>query len=151
MTNNFQRKGSISNAHVGREFERRVKKHFGEKGLALIENLSVDVGIANRKKPHAFDLGSPRDKVLIECKAHTWTSGGNVPSAKITTWDQAMYYFAIAPGDYRKLFCMQRDCSPKTGESLSEYYVRLRYHLIPNDVEFWEFDLDTDKVARILI
>ena len=115
MTNNFQRIGSISNAHVGREFERRVKKHFREKGLALIENLSVDVGIANRKKPHAFDLGSSRDKVLIECKAHTWTSGGNVPSAKITTWDQAMYYFAMAPGDFRKLFCMQRDRSPKTG------------------------------------
>ena len=148
---NFQRKGSISNAHVGREFEELVKKHLNSKGYSLIENISVAIGISDRKKSHAFDLGSRPNKILVECKAHTWTSGGNVPSAKITTWDQAMYYFAISPPEFRKLFCMQRDLNPKTGESLAEYYTRLRYHLIPNDVEFWEFDLSSGDVDRVNI
>ena len=131
---NFQRKGSISNAHVGREFEQIVKTHFRNKGYSLTENFSVAVGVSYRKKPHAFDLGNNTDNILIECKAHTWTSGGNVPSAKITTWDQAMFYFAISPKEYRMLFCIQRDINPKSGKSLAEYYTRLRYHLIPTNV-----------------
>ena len=60
-----------------------------------------------------------------------------------------MYYFAISPNEYRKLFCVQRDLNPKTGESLAEYYIRLRYHLIPTDVEFWEFDLSNGDVVCV--
>lgn len=44
------------------------------------------------KKKHSFDLGC-KDKKIVECKSHKWTSGGNIPSAKLNVWNEAMYYF----------------------------------------------------------
>lgn len=105
---NFQRKGAISNAHVGREFEERARAVLGEHGLALDTNHKVAVGIALEKKQHAFDLGSENPKVIVECKAHTWTEGNKVPSAKMINWAEAMYYFYMAPGTYRKIFFVER-------------------------------------------
>ena len=67
-------------------------------------------------------------------------------SAKITVWNEAMYYFAIAPPSYRKIFFVLRDVRAKTGESLAEYYVRTYRHLIPSDVEVWEYDQETTSV-----
>jgi hypothetical protein len=57
MENNFQRLGSISNTHVGREFEEAARLFF------------------------AVDLGSDDSPILVECKSFTWTSGGNSQSA----------------------------------------------------------------------
>ena len=103
MDKPFQRKGAKSNTHVGKEFEKAVKKFFSTQGLSLQEDISVDIGI-NDKRPHNFDLGNLNKNILVECKSHTWTEGGNVPSAKITTWDQAMYFFHVAPKGYRKIY-----------------------------------------------
>ncbi|WP_251405975.1 hypothetical protein [Metabacillus litoralis] len=66
----------------------------------------------------------------MECKSHKWTSGGNVPSAKLTVWNEAMYYILLAPEDYRKFFIL-KDYSEKGGETLGEYYIRAYGHLIP--------------------
>lgn len=148
MDKPFQRKGSKSNTHVGKEFEKAAKKFFANQGLLLQKNISINIGI-NGKKPHKFDLGNPNEKVLIECKSHTWTEGGNVPSAKITNWDQAMYYFHAAPTGYRKIFFVLKDYSAKKQETLSEYYIRTKSHLIPRDVEIWEFDENQGKGNRI--
>jgi hypothetical protein len=30
--------------------------------------------------------------------------GGNMTSAKMTVWNEAMYYFHVAPSSYRKIF-----------------------------------------------
>ncbi|GAI26700.1 unnamed protein product, partial [marine sediment metagenome] len=108
MDKPFQRKGAKSNTDVGRVFERKVKAFFANQGLSLEENVPIEIGI-NGKKPHRFDLGSRKKKILVECKSHTWTEGGNVPSAKITTWDQAMYMFVAAPAGYRKVFFALKD------------------------------------------
>ena len=51
-----------------------------------------------------------------------------------------MYYFHLAPGKFRKILFVRRDFSAKQKESLAEYYVRTRGHLIPEDVEIWEYD-----------
>ena len=96
MDKPFQRKGAKSNTHVGKEFERKAREYFANHGLSLQEDVSIDIGI-NGTKAHRFDLGNRDERVLVECKSHTWTEGGNVPSAKITTWDQAMYMFFAAP------------------------------------------------------
>ena len=149
MMDNFQRTGAISNAHVGREFERLAIGVLAEKGIDVIEHFAVDLGVSSRKKPHAFDLGSETPPVIVECKSHRWTSGGNVPSAKLTVWNEAMYYFFCSPRKYRKIFFVLRDERAKTGETLAQYYIRTYSHLIPTDVEIWEYD-DAHRRAEIL-
>ena len=146
MADNFQRIGSISNAHVGRDFEQLAIAALADKGITVTENFSVEVGVSSLKKSHSFDFGSEEPPVLVECKSHRWTSGGNVPSAKITVWNEAMYYFACSPGKYRKIFFVLRDERVNTVETLAQYYIRSYSHLIPEEVEIWEYDESRQRV-----
>ncbi|RLA45829.1 MAG: hypothetical protein DRR42_18990 [Gammaproteobacteria bacterium] len=149
MDKSFQRIGSKSNAHVGRAFELAAQRFFESKGLMLDLGVKIPVGIEGIKKDHAFDLGCLRQKIIVECKSHKWTSGGNVPSAKLTVWNEAMYYFVASPKDYRKIMFVLRDYSSKRGEALAEYYLRTYTHLIPDDVEFWEYDEENQLAQRL--
>ncbi|WP_431064110.1 hypothetical protein [Methylotuvimicrobium sp.] len=145
----FQRLGSKSNAHVGRDFEIVAKEFFSSQGLELMPDLKVLVGVGTIKKEHAFDLGCERQKVIVECKSHRWTSGDNVPSAKMTVWNEAMFYFYVAPEDYRKIMFVLKDRSDKRNETLAEYYLRTYNHLVPSDVEFWEYDESTKNAEKL--
>jgi hypothetical protein len=136
-----QRLGSKSNAHVGKEFELTAQVFLKNIGLDLSLNFNVSIGINEIKKNHAFDLGCVKEKILVECKSHKWTApNDNVPSAKLTVWNEAMYYFIVAPKGYRKIMFVLRDFSEKRKETLAEYYIRTYHHLIPSDVELWEYD-----------
>ena len=146
MDRPFQRKGAQSNTQVGRDFEAKAQAFFAHQGLHLTPGLMLNIGISGRKA-HNFDLGDRKKKVIVECKAHTWTEGDNVPSAKMTAWNQAMFFFHVAPTDYRKIFFVLQDISRKRNETLGQYYVRTNRHLIPTDVEVWEFD-DRNNEAR---
>lgn len=141
----FQRIGSVSNAHVGSDFEKAAQKILASQGLHLVRDFSLPLGIGERKKEHRFDLGSASAEVIVECKSHKWAAGGNVPSAKMTVWNEAMYYFAIAPDNYRKILFVLRAYSEKKGETLAEYYIRTHDHLVPNEVEIWEYDEDAGE------
>lgn len=110
--------------------------------------MTLEIGI-NGRKSHNFDFGDERKKVIVECKAHTWTEGGNVPSAKMTTWNQAMFFFHASPPGYRKILFVLRDFCQKRNESLGEYYIRTNSHLIPSDVEVWEFDEKQEVGKRL--
>ena len=149
MYNNFQRKGAVSNAHVGREFEEIAKLILEEQGINVKSNFHVKIRIGKNKKAHQFDLGSNDPPVIVECKSHRWTSGANVPSAKMTVWNEAMYFFVCAPKIYRKILFVLRDLRKTTNETLAEYYIRTYRHLIPDGVEIWEFDESTSKVNVI--
>ena len=138
--NNFQREGATSNSHVGRAFEERARKVLAAKGLQLTSNHKVPCGVGAVRKNHAFDLGSRHPNVIVECKSHTWTSGGKVPSAKMKNWAEAMFYFHMAPPDYRKIFVVERSIRPGRPESLLTYFLRTQAHMIPPGVEFWELD-----------
>jgi hypothetical protein len=96
---------------------------------------------------HRFDLGSENPPVLVECKSHTWTQGGNMPSAKMTVWNEAMYYFHVAPAIYRKIFFVLKHS--RREQSLASYYLKTHGHLVPEGVELWEFDLETDSGERL--
>jgi hypothetical protein len=146
---NFQRVGAISNAHVGRDFETAAIEVLSAAGIALVKDFAVDVGVSDNKKTHAFDLGSDLPPTLVECKSHRWTTGGNVPSAKMTVWNEAMYYFACAPDKYRKILFVLKDLRNQTGESLARYYIRTYRHLIPPDVEIWEYDEEADRAEVV--
>lgn len=152
MDKPHQRTGSISNAHVGRDFENIALKVFAERGLSLEMNFKVPIGLNGTSKPHAFDLGYEVQKVLVECKSHKWTApNDNVPSAKLTVWNEAMYYFLVAPEGYRKILFVLRDLSEKRQETLAEYYIRTYSHLIPANVEIWEFDETSGEVIELPI
>lgn len=142
---NFQRTGSISNAHVGRAFELRAQHALFRDGVKVDFNHKVPCGVGDIKKDHAFDLGSETPKVIVECKSHTWTSGGNVPSAKMKNWAEAMYYFHMAPREYRKIFFVERSIRPTSRETLLSYFNRTQAHIIPIDVELWELDRDSEE------
>ena len=145
MDNTFQRIGSVSNAHVGRDFEDTALRILAENGIPAEKDFPVKVGVGGKLKIHKFDLGAEEPAVLVECKSHRWTSGNNVPSAKITVWNEAMYYFHCAPGQFRKIFFVLKDARKSNGETLAAYYIRTYGHLIPLGVEIWEFDEDTGK------
>jgi len=80
---------------------------------------------------------------------HRWTGGGNAPSAKLTTWNEAMLFFTVAPPGYRKLLVVLHDLSLKGKETLGGYYVRTHSHIIPEDVEVWEYHEGEGKMTRI--
>jgi hypothetical protein len=113
----------------------------------LTPNFAVPVGASDLKKPRRFDLGSENPRVLVECKSHKWTAGGNMPSAKITVWNESMYYFHIAPPEFRKiLFVLKHD---RRQQSLAAYYLRCYGHLVPKAVEFWEYDDEATVGKRL--
>ena len=143
----FQRVGSISNAHVGRDFETLVAAFFQSQGIALSRNHSVAVGHSGRTKKHRFDWGSEAPPMLVECKSHRWTVGGNSPSAKLTVWNEAMYYFHLAPPLYRKCLCVLSDF--RRGTSLATHYLNNYGHMVPDQIEMWEFDGETGLGVRV--
>jgi hypothetical protein len=143
-----QRRGAESNTRVGREFQASVEDFFTRLGWFLTPSIVVQIGISG-KKSHAFDLGNVKDKILLECKAHKWTEGNNVPSAKLSVWNEAMFFFYVAPRGYRKLLVVLKDFSAKRNETLGEFYVRTCSHLIPDDVEVWEYDESRKDCNRI--
>lgn len=148
MSKPHQRVGSVSNAHVGADFERAALQFFANQGIPLSRNFPVELGLT-KKKIHCFDLGAAKDKIIVECKSHRWTAGARVPSAKMTVWNEAMYYFHLAPGEYRKILFVLHDRREEGGESLLAYYKRTYWHLIPNDVEFMEWDEVTGDIIRV--
>lgn len=145
---NHQRKNATSNTAVGAEFEASTLEELKREYPSLTSPFWLPIGYL-RQKQHKFDLGCAEQRVIVECKSHTSTEGGNVPSAKITTWDQAMLYFFLAPRAYTKLFVAKRDLNPKTGESLAEYYVRTHFHVIPDEVHFIEVDENLGKFISV--
>ena len=139
MNNLHQRIGAISNAHVGAAFEKVALEYFAKKGVVLSPKFSLLIGL-KEKKGHCFDLGAANPRIIVECKSHRWTEGAKVPSAKMTVWNEAMLYFQLAPPNFKKILFVLHDKRKGNGESLLSYYRRTYAHLIPDGVEFLEFD-----------
>lgn len=146
---NFQKDGAISNTQAGNDFESATKAYFASRGIILEEHVALDIGIEGKVKRHKFDLGNTNPRIVVECKSHTWTETDNVPVAKMARWIEAMYYFYASPKGYRKVFFVLKDFSEKHRETLAAYYLRTYEHLIPCDVEFWEYDTATKTAERL--
>ncbi len=145
-----QRIGAISNAHAGRAFEDAVQAFFAAQGLILHRDFPVDIG-HDRKKRHRFDLGSDAPPVLIECKSYAWTATGNSPSAKIRSLNEAILHFMLVPPGYRKMLVMMRSERLAGGETLAVHYARTQGHLVPPDVELWQFDTKARTCERVAV
>ena len=60
-----------------------------------------------------------------------------------------MYYFSLVPDEYRKMmFVLLSRFDPEKG-TLLEKYIRSYPHLIPHDVEIWEFDESLNSAKQI--
>ena len=134
----------------GLRFEELVGAFLNQNlGLKLEPNFSIPVGLGSSRKVRRFDLGSKDPLVLVECKAHTFTDSGNVPSAKISTWNEALLYFLGSPAEARKILFVQKPHRQKDRRSLGEYYLDRYNHLIPSDVELWEYEPSVGAGSRI--
>jgi hypothetical protein len=143
---NHQRLGSISNSHAGREFEAAIAEYLSDMGITLLPGFALEIGY-DQKKSHKFDLGNRDPAILIECKSYTWTTGGNSPSAKIRSLNEAMLHFAVSPPGYRKMLFVLRHLRGEL--SLASHYVKTQGHLIGPDVEIWEFDPAERRAFRV--
>lgn len=147
---NHQRVGSISNSHAGREFEVQAMAYFEEvEGLKLKPSFQVNLGHGELKKGHRFDLGNDDPSVLVECKSHNWTITGFMPSAKMTVWNEAMYYFHLAPSHYRKVLFVLDSSHPRQPNTLAMHYFRTHRHLIPAGVSILQYNPSSRAVKEI--
>ena len=131
---------NMDNTSKGLAFESAVGRFLGTQGFTVSKGYPVAIGVDEIKRPHKFDLGGDSPKVVVECKCHSWTEGGNAPSAKMSVWNEAMYYFSLVPDDYRKMLFVLLSRFDIEGETLLAYYTRRFGHLIPFGVEIWEYD-----------
>ena len=134
----------------GVSFAQGVGVHLKSIGYDIEPEYEVNVSVNGvYQKNHKFDLGN--ESLLVECKSYSWTAGGNIPSAKLTTVNEAMLYFLGTPNRYRKMLFMSATGTRRVGkpETLAEYYVRTRMHIIPEGVEVHEFNLDSLQAKRL--
>ncbi|MEJ8804391.1 hypothetical protein [Pontibacter sp. H249] len=136
----------MSRKSEGTSFEEIAKEIISErKGVTLQKGVPVLVGVTTKKK-HKFDLGNIDEKILVECKHHSWTATGNSPSAKMTIWNEAMLYFLLTPKDFTNILFVKNSICDQKRESLADYYFRTYSHLIPENVEIWEYNPETEEI-----
>ena len=126
------------NPQVGRDFQSLVKvlaeEHYKTK---FLDEKAVLVGYP--PKEHRFDLVSEDSRIVIECKCYTWTNGNNVPSAKMSTLNEAVLYMRSLPEDTHKILAMKKDVRTSNSETLAGYYCRIYGHLL-GDISVLEID-----------
>ena len=126
---------------------RDLAKNALEKELKTTLESEQKLFIGNPGKEHAFDLASKDHSIVIECKNYTWTKTGRVPSAKISTINEAVLYFSFLDENVQKILCLMKSEHPGRKETLAEYYGNTYKHLL-RDVIIYEVSKD-GKAKRI--
>ncbi len=135
------------NPKVGREFQEKVKRWFETNTKSMFE-LERPIFIGNPAKLHKFDIAEKFETIVIECKSYTYTISGNIPSAKLTNLNQAVFYFSLLPAQTEKILVMAYAVHPKRRETLAEYYYRINRHLL-SDVKVLEFNIEANEMRKI--
>lgn len=58
-----------------------------------------------------------------------------------------MYYFHLAPATYRKILFVLKHSRREV--TLASYYLRTHGHMVPDGVEIWEFDTETNSAEQL--
>jgi len=116
-----------------RAFEERAGDYFEDRFGVDLSETKLQIG---PDQHHKFDLVSPDEDLLIECKSFTWTDGENFPQAKISTANETILFLSRAEAD-RKLLVMQDDVAPD-GRSLVQTYAD-RYGGLTENIEVWQY------------
>ena len=119
-----------------------------EEELTTILKPEVKISIGEPKIEHAFDLANENKSIVIECKNYTWTKAGNVPSAKVSTLNEAVLYFSFLDANVRKILCLKKSVHIKKQGSFAEYYVRTYGHLL-RDITVYGIDESTQEIKKL--
>ena len=96
--NNFAsditRNSNSENTKKGRDFQEKVKEWF-EMNAKMHFELEHPILIGQPAKLHKFDIADKSESIVIECKAYAYTITGNISSAKLTTLNEAVFYFSF--------------------------------------------------------
>ena len=134
------------NPKIGREFEGFVKTSLDIKFGIKFSKQAIRIG--NPPKAHSFDLVSENGNIIVECKNYSWTTSGNVPSAKCATLNEAVLYLIKSPKNAKKIIVLRRSFNDKKKESLAEYYSRTYAHLL-DGISIMELDTDNMVLKSI--
>jgi len=136
------------NTSKGREFQllaaRCLSDHLHTK---FITEHAISIG--SPPKPHHFDLASIDNKYIGECKNFSWTEGNNIPSAKMTTINEAVFYLQHVPSDKIRFVILRRDINNKRRESIAEYYYRINKHLL-SGIKILELNPDDESIKELI-
>lgn len=128
----------------GAAFQRQVLEWFKAKYNTGFE-LEKKIPIGNPAKDHKFDIVNTAGTIAVECKRHTWTETGNIPSAKMAFANEAAFYLSFLPDTYEKYIVLLKSFHPKRNESLAEYYYRTNRHLL-GKIKVAEYDPDQKEL-----
>lgn len=135
------------NSKKGKDFQEFVREVLVEKfGVDFVSETAFAIG--NPAKDHKFSLVSIDSKIIAVTKNYSWTETGNVPSGKMASLNETVFYLQHAPSDTKKLIVLKWDKHPKRKESLAEYYFRTYKHLL-DDVKILEVDSNTRSIKEI--
>ena len=138
---------NADNPRVGAAFQNEVAKWFENKYHKEFI-LERKIAIGNPGKEHKFDIVAADDSIAVECKCYTWTTTGNVPSAKMGFTNEAAFYLSFLPNTYEKYIVMLYATHEKRDESLAEYYYRMNKHLL-GETKIAEYDPKTNKLVIV--
>lgn len=140
------------NSLNGRQFQNSVQAIFNNLFNTSFEQ-EVAIPIGTPPKDHKFDLANSDRSAVVECKNYRWTKSGNVPSAKLTGLDEAVFYFNFLPKEHtKKILCIKECIHQEKQETLAHYFVRMHGHLlgdvcvfeISNNGDVYSYELSKD-------
>jgi len=126
------------NPKVGKRFQEFVFSLM-QKYFRIDFTLEEPISIGSPPKIHRFDCASADKSIVVECKHYTWTSTGNIPSAKMMGLNEAVFYMSYLPLATRKIIVVYKDTTASKAESFAEYYCRINGHLL-RGIEIVEVD-----------
>lgn len=116
-----------------KNFENLVEGYFEDTlGVQFENQVPQDDADGGR---HKFDVVSIDREIVIECKSHTWTRGGNYPAAKATDALVTVEHLKRHSAK-RKLLVFQDD--RMQGKSLAETFVRRNKERL-SGIEVWVY------------
>lgn len=115
--------------------------YFARQGIELEQDWKIKIKASLIRGEHIFQFVSKRHKIIIECADQSWTESGNPDRLKLPTWNEAMYFFRLAPKNYTKILFVKKSINKKSKKSLAEYYFESFMHLIPVNTKIWEYDI----------
>ncbi len=128
------------NPKVGRDFQEFVQKCLEQAfGRSFLQEYPFYIGMPAR--PHRFDCVSVDQTIVVECKCYTWTVSGNIPSAKMATLDEVLFYMSFLPAEVTKIIAINKANTTEKSETFAEYFFRTKKHLL-RDVQIYEIDSD---------
>ncbi|MCR5778912.1 MAG: hypothetical protein K6G84_16085 [Lachnospiraceae bacterium] len=135
------------NPRNGAAFQTMVRDWFNKKYEIYFEE-EKKIPIGNPAKDHKFDIVDETSSIVIECKRYTWTTSGNVPSAKMGFTNEAAFYLSFLPDYFDKYIVMLESRHAKRKESLAEYYYRINKHLL-GKINVAEYDPESGRMNII--